>query len=403
MDVALIQRLATKEAQDFIAEHESADENKISLKYKTLFGLPFALIAQQLVGRRKSKNKLPTWYNTKEVVFPPTINLEQCSSQATARFKANWIENLPSNKDSFLDLTGGFGVDSFFFSQIFRKGVVVEPNAELLPVTTHNHHKLGAQNLTYHCVHAEDFLKTNALSFDLLYVDPSRRSEAKKVFKLADCVPNVVTLQQQLMASACWILVKASPLLDIQQALRELAHVQEVVVLAVDNEVKELLFLQNQKFAGETNIRAVNLQTTDQTQTDFTFLLSDEKDIDLATSPPKAFLYEPHATILKAGAFKSIAKYFGLQKIHPNTHLYTSEKMVHEFFGRIFKIETLQPQAKELKHWLPNGKANVITRNYPLSPEELKRKLKLKDGGDNYVIGFSEEKRKTIAIATRIK
>lgn len=402
MHESSIAKLASNEVQDFISENELADENKLALKYKTLFGLPFALIAQQLVGKRKSKDKLPAWYNTREVVFPPTINLEQCSSQATAEFKARWMAMLPLKREAFIDLTGGLGVDTYFLSQMFQRGLMLEPNEELLLMAKHNHQLLYAQNVDYKSMTAEQFLKTDTAA-DLFYIDPSRRTGIKKVFILGDCIPNVVELQAKLLAMSQFVLIKASPLLDILQALRELSHVQAVAVLAIDNEVKELLFLQNKQFEGEPDISAVDISTHHQTQTDFVFKFSNERNLIAKPSVPQEFLYEPNPAILKAGAFKSACLHYGLNKIHPNTHLYTSEKLVNDFVGRIFKIERLQPQANELNQWLPDGKANVITRNYPLSAEELKRKLKLKDGGNKYVIGFSEENRKTIVIASRVK
>ncbi|MFM8913770.1 MAG: THUMP-like domain-containing protein [Flammeovirgaceae bacterium] len=402
MDESSITKLARNEVQDFIRQHELEDEVKLSLKHKTLFDLPFSLIAQQLIGRKKSKEKLPIWHNTNGIVFPPSLNLEQCSSEATAQYKARWVAMLPI-RDLFIDVTGGFGIDSYFLSHVFQRGVMLEPNNELLLIAKHNHQLLLADNLEYLPINAAQFLQTEVLPINLLYIDPSRRSGTKKVLKLADCTPNVVELQEQFLALSQYVLVKASPLLDIQQGLRELSHVEEVVVLAVDNEVKELLFLQNRKFIGEPEIRAVDFNSKLQIQTDFVFKFSDERGLLAETSAPQEFLYEPSAYILKAGAFKSAGLHYGLKKIHPNTHLYTSEKPVGEFAGRIFKIEVVHPQSADIAQWLPDGKANVTTRNYPLTPEELKKKLKLKDGGDKYVIAFSEEKRKTIVIATRIK
>lgn len=403
MDVSLIHLLASNEVQNFISEHESADETKLALRHKTLFGLPFALIAQQLIGRKKAKEKLPIWFNTNAIVFPPSLHLEQCSSQAAAQFKARWLSTLPFKRETFVDLTGGLGVDTYFLSQAFKRGFMLEPNEELLLMAKHNHQLLHAQNIAYLSITAEQFLATAMPSADLFYIDPSRRSGTKKVFKLADCIPNVVEQQTKLIAASQYVLIKASPLLDIQQALRELSHVQTVVVLAIDNEVKELLFLQNKHFVGEPAISATGISTHHPTQTDFVFRFSDEKNLFAETSPPQDFLYEPNAAILKAGAFKSVCLHYGLKKLHPNTHLYTSKECVEQFAGRIFKVDFIQPRATDIAHWLPDGKANVITRNYPLTAEELKKKLKLKDGGNKYVIAFSEEKRKTVAVATRIK
>lgn len=396
--------VAGQDVQDFISANEGQDEAALLLKNQQLFGIPFAVIAQQLHGRRKARERLPTFFSTRGIIYPLSLNLEQCSSEATANYRNSLVESIIQQRESVADLTGGFGVDSLFFSKLFSTVHSVEPNADLLEIARHNHNVLHATNISHHALTAENFLASTPWTFDLIYIDPSRRNEQnKKLFRLADTQPNVVELLPKLLARTQFILVKASPFLDIQQGLSELMHVEKVVVVAVRNECKELLFLVNKNYTQEPNVIAVDLSSSGDITDQFVFRLSVEKLLNTLPSPPLQYLYEPHAAILKAGAFKSIATIFGVQKIQTNTHLYTSNLLVADFPGRVFEIKALQPQANELNQWLPDGKANVITRNYPLSAEELKRKLKLKDGGDNYVIGFSEENRKTIAIATRIK
>ncbi|MFN7258574.1 MAG: THUMP-like domain-containing protein, partial [Cyclobacteriaceae bacterium] len=299
-------------------------------------------------------------------------------------------------------LTGGFGVDTFFLGKLFSEAIHIEPNETLSAIAAHNHRLLGASILHVRQT-AEEYLKANTKRADLFFIDPSRRSESKKVFKLADCQPNIAALQDALFNFSNFILTKASPLLDIQQALRELKHVAKVAVVSVENECKELLILQKLDFEGEPIIDTVNLSNEGTVVERFLFKVPEEKVATVVFSPPLDYLYEPNASILKSGAFKVAAEKFGLSKLQANTHLYTSPNLFTDFPGRVFKIEALNPTLQMVKELLPEGKANVATRNYPLSAQELKKKLKLKDGGGKFVIGFSEEKRKSVVIATRIK
>lgn len=398
-----IKRLSDDDVQEFIFEHETEDENKLSLKHKTLYQLPFALIAQQLVGRRKSKEKLPLWFRTKGVVYPPSLNLEQSSSEATALYKERWLAELVFPKKHLVDLTGGLGVDTFFVGRLFERTTSVEPNQELLSLAKHNHQQLGNKTISYFPTSATQWLAEHNQAVSLFYLDPSRRKNSGKVFRLSDCEPNTIELQHLLFQQSEFVLIKASPLLDIQQGLRELTNVEHVKVVAVENEVKELLFFQHFGFEGEATIEAIHLTKEGNVKETFSFLLTQEKELKSEPSVLQTYLYEPNAAILKTGAFKSVALQFNVEKIHPHTHLYSSENLEINFPGRIFKIETVNPTPSDFNKMLPEGKVNVITRNYPLAADKLKKKLKLKDGGNKYVIGFSEEKRKTIVIASRVK
>ncbi|MFZ6011032.1 MAG: THUMP-like domain-containing protein [Bacteroidota bacterium] len=388
----------SKEVKSFILEHENDDEVRLLLRQKTVHGLPATFIAQQIGGRKKAKDKLPTFYNNTEVVYPSALNLEQASSESAAKFKTAIIESL--SRETGADLTGGFGVDSLYFSRNFKTFHYVEPDSDLVQIVKHNHALLGASNIQHHHTTAEEFLKETT-PVDFIFIDPSRRSGDKKVFKLTDTIPDVVGLQREIYLKTSNLLIKASPLLDIQQALRELKFVKKVFVVAIGNECKEILFFAEKDFVGEPEIEAVDIRS--DRQSPFVFRTSEEQQIVAAFSDPLTYLYEPNAAILKAGAFKSIALRFDLLKLQSSTHLYTSEKLVYNFPGRVFKIEAqIKPDAKALKNFFPDGKANVTTRNYPLTPAELKKKTGLKDGGEKFLIGFAGQDQKFLVVANRI-
>jgi hypothetical protein len=394
--------ISTPEVQEYLSANESIDEKKLLLAKKEILGISSSEFAIQIIGRRKAKLKFPSWYLTTSIVYPPSANLEQSSSEATAKFKAELIQSELVHSNLLVDLTGGFGVDTFFLGKLFSEAIHIEPNETLSAIAAHNHRLLGASILHVRQT-AEEYLKANTKRADLFFIDPSRRSESKKVFKLADCQPNIAALQDALFTFSNFILTKASPLLDIQQALRELKHVAKVVVVSVENECKELLLLQKLGFVGEPFIETINLLNEGSVVERFVFTAVEERAATVVFSLPLDYLYEPNASILKSGAFKLVAEKFGLRKLQANTHLYTSPNLFTDFPGRVFKIEALNPTLQMVKELLPEGKANVATRNYPLSAQELKKKLKLKDGGGKFVIGFSEEKRKSVVIATRIK
>ncbi len=397
-------KIVSQEVQDFIFDNEGQDEASLLLKHKELFGISFILIAQQLVGRRKAKSKLPTWFQTKGIVYPPSLNVEQSSSEATAQYRCRIIADAIKNKNYVADLTTGFGVDSFFFSKNFKEVHGVEPNDELLDISKHNNSTLHASNIQYYKQKAEEFLETTNLKFDLIYVDPSRRNEdKKKLFRLADTTPNVVAIQSLLFERSDYILIKTSPLLDIQQGLSEIKNVAQVFVVSVGNECKEVLFFAHKDYSQEPAIIGVDLNKSGEVAQQFSFYLSEERVAESIFSDPLEYLYEPNAAILKSGAFKLVATRSGVFKLSTNTHFYTSLEPVYDFPGRAFKIIRINPNSVEWKNLLPDRKANVVTRNYPMSADELKMKFKLNDGGEKFVIGCSGEHRKFIMLATRIK
>ena len=391
--------------QDFIFENESVDEKVLLLKQKTTLGVPTPIIADQLAGRRKAKYKLPSFYKTKGIVYPHSVNLEQTSSEFTALFKSEIIQsNISVEIKCGADLTGGFGVDSYAFGLICDHFDYVEHHPELLELAKHNHTLLLSNNISHHLLAAEDFLKSTSQRFDFIFIDPSRRNKSQKVFKLADGEPNAVALLPLIFTKTDTLLIKASPLLDIQQGLRELINVTKVFVVAVNNECKELLFLCRKGVVAEPEIHCVNLSSVNSRNKEvFSLTLSQEVKAKSIFSDPLTYLYEPNASVLKSGAFKSIGQQFDLNKIEMNTHLYTSDKLVSDFPGRIFKILVVNPKPDQLKTIFDGGQANVVTRNYSLTPDELKKKLKLKDGGENFLIGFSGQKQKYLVAASRVK
>jgi hypothetical protein len=374
-------RIADPIIQDYLSFHENEDEKKLVLSHKEILGISSSLIASQIAGRRKAKHKLPLWYGTKGIIYPPSLNLEQSSSEATARFKTS----ITAKGKTGCDLTGGFGVDSFFLSRNFEKFYYIEPDDGLLFIAKHNHSLLGATNILYINSTAEDFIRQTREQFDLIFIDPSRRNKSQKVFKLSECIPDVTRILKSFIEKSDQILIKTSPLLDIQQGLRELNKADNINIVAVDNECKELLFQINKNTTSLKPLLAVDLDSSGHLLNSFSFSLEDEKE-KVEFSTPQTWLYEPNASILKAGAFKTIATRYEVCKLHPNTHLYTSTGKVNNFPGRAFKIIQQIKLDKKTKELFPNGQANILTRNYPLSVEEIKKKTGLSEGGTLFLI-----------------
>lgn len=397
-------KLLEEDVQQFILEQEKTEATSIALLSKTIKNVPPHWLAAQIIGRQKARVKIPTYYSGEKIIYPPSLNIEQSSSDATAVFKASLLSSILPPNSCIADLTGGFGIDSFFLSQKCRLLIHVEPNTELQQLAAHNHQQLSAHNIRYANQKAEAFLEILEESIDAFYVDPSRRKEGQKVFSLGDCEPNIETLQETIFTKANILLVKAAPLLDVHSGIKSLRFTKKVFVVSVQNECKELLFLCEKNFLGEPEIIAINLSAEGALTSSYPFSLSQEREAIASFNEPQLYLYEPNASILKAGAFKSIAQSFGLDKLAPNTHLYTSQTLIENFPGRIFNLMTLvKADSKSVHALLPDKKANVLTRNYPMKPEELKKKLKLQDGGNAYLIGFSGTQEKHLALCSRIK
>ncbi|MCE7862261.1 MAG: hypothetical protein DYG99_01840 [Bacteroidetes bacterium CHB5] len=393
--------ICDSKVQEFIFKNEHADERELVLQHKILFNLPAKLIAEQIAGRRKARKKLPLWYNTRGIVYPPALNLEQSSSQATAKFKASFLKT-EAQPNALIDLTGGFGVDSFYFSKKFESVIYVEPNAELLTMVRHNHAQLGATPIQHIHSTAEEYIESVSGN-PVFYLDPSRRDEnSRKIFRLSGCMPDITHLQKLLFDNSEWVLLKASPLLDIQQGLREVAHVKTVIALSVENEMKELLFLSHKGFKANPLWIAIDLDQEGNIKSKFSFLYEQESAATALMGEPQQYLYEPNVAIMKTGAFKLTATLFGLTKLATNTHLYTGTTWIKDFPGRVFRIDMLNPSADDLKKLLPNNRAHTAIRNYPLSAQQLMKKLRLDEGGEMFVWGFSTTKSKHVALCKQL-
>jgi hypothetical protein len=387
------------EAIQFIRENENADTNVLLLRSKSICGFPASFIVDQIIGRKKAKAKLPSLYGNERIIFPPSLNLEQSSSELTAKFKLRLLAGLLAKTDSAVDLTGGFGIDTIALRDLFKEFHYVEPQNDLLQIVQFNCRQLDIENVKFNHTTAEKFIAETKSSFDAIYVDPSRRLADKKVVSFKECSPDITELQDVLFQKSELLLIKAAPMLDIKQGLRDLSYVFKVIVLSVKNDCREILFICKKGFDETPVVTAVNL---DSNQSDFSFTFPEEESTTSDFSACKKYLFEPNSSILKAGAFKTSGKRFSLPKLHIHTHLYTSDNLIHDFPGRVFEImNEIKADKKQVGDVFPEGKANVMTRNYPLSPDELKKKLALQDGGELYLIGLTDIKKKLV-VARRV-
>jgi len=376
----------------FILQHQHLPTYKVALILSKKPELDATYILNQINGLQKAKHKLPEFYNNKNIVYPSKLSMEQCSSEKTAMYKSSLMKG-----KNMLDLTGGFGVDTYYFSKKIVKITYVEQNAALFKIAQHNFKTLAADNILSIHSTAEDFIKTCKTKFDYIYIDPSRRNENKRVFKLVACIPNIIELAPDLFKLTDKILVKTAPLLDIKQTLKDLKHVSQVWVISVDNDGKEVLYLLEKNKEVEPQIHTVNLTNKNQL---FDFTFQQEINSNANFSSPDKFLYEPNASILKAGAFNTVGKQFKLNKIGSNSHLYTSNELVKDFPGRSFKIKNVvNYQAKEF-YKLGISKANVSCRNFKDSVEQVTKKLKIEDGGETYLFATTAMNNKSIVIVT---
>ena len=362
-------------------------------KYKHLSDDEWRWMLQQVEGRERTADKLPMFAAMDDWWYPVRLSCEQCSSEETARYKASLVSG-----ETMVDLTGGYGVDTYFISEGFAHTDYVEQNAELCRIAEHNlnvqRDNVQGTKVAIHNSSAEEFLQT-AGQYDLIFLDPARRdSHGGKVFRLEDCTPNVVDLLPTLLAHSKRVLLKLSPMLDLTQATTSLSQATwDVYVVAIKNEVKEVLLLSN----GSGKITAIDLDKKDQA---FAFTREEETHCPFNFHlSPFSFLYEPNAAILKAGAYKLVGARFGLSKLDVNTHLYCSDLLVPDFPGRVWEIKSEGVKDERMKEL---NQANVLCRNYPLTPEALKKKLHLRDGGTAFVIGCRVAGKPTLFYAERL-
>ncbi len=364
--------------REFIAQHRNDDVRALALQAKRYTTVDIREAVTQIEGWQQAREKLPTWSAVEGIIYPPKISMEQCSSEHTAKYKSS----LASGK-RFADLTGGFGIDFSYIARGFSEAFYIERNERLCEIAKANFSLLGLNHTTVINGNSEEQL-TALPQLDWLFIDPARRDgDGRKVVALSDCEPNVVELEEQLLSKAKKVMIKCSPMLDITMACRQLKSVSAVHIVAVNNECKELLFILQSGNAG--TIHCVNILK--ECVQEFTFT-QDEEQSSTATysSDISRYLYEPNASIQKAGCHNTLSQRLGLKKLHPNSQLYTADEYIQHFPGRIFEVvEVLGFSKADIKKVQALQKANITVRNFPESVQQLRKRLKLADGGDNYI------------------
>lgn len=366
------------EVQAFINKNLKTDPTTLILK-----GVPFskvsaAEVVEQIEAKSRSEKKLPTWFQQPYIYYPNKLNIEQTSSEQTADYKSSLISG-----EKLIDLTGGFGVDAYYFRKVFTEVIHCELNTDLSAIVAHNFEKLNVDNISTFAADGLSILQNSSEHYDWIYVDPSRRHDSKgKVFFLKDCLPNIPEHLSVLWSRSKNIMIKTSPLLDVTVGLSELEHVKTIHIVALNNDVKELLWILEHGFIGKVRMQTTNLKG--QRSEQFEFCKEDEPDITLVYSEPLTYLYEPNTAILKSGGFKSVAQSFEVKKLHKHSHLYTSDEFI-EFPGRAFHILKVVPFNKKQIKTLNIKKANITTRNFPDTVQNIRKSYKIKDGGSHYL------------------
>ena len=369
--------LANQATLDFIQQHRTDDVRRLALQGGRHPEVDIHYALEQIAGWQKARTKLPSWAARDGIIYPPHLSMEQCSSEATAKYKAR----MAGKGLRFVDLTAGFGVDAAFIAEGFQQVVTIEQQEKLCAITSENYRLLGLSQVEVRCGDGVDYLHAMEHA-DLIYIDPARRDEhGGRTYDIADCTPNVLELREELLAKADRVMIKLSPMLDWRKAVEDLGKVNEVHIVSVDNECKELLLVLSE-LSKPLQVFCVNDDDV------FAFLSALTQNASLSLQPLNLrFLYVPNASIMKAGCFEELAERFQIAPLDRNSHLFVSDSEVSGFPGRCFKIEKITSLNKrELKEALAGiYQANIAVRNFPLSVAELRKRLKLQDGGDTYI------------------
>ena len=388
--------LLSKNIQEFITQNTGAAITKLALQKNPFPEVDWILILNQIEAKTKAKDKLPTWFSTENIIYPSKISVEQTSSEKTAAYKAFLISG-----ESLIDLTGGFGVDAYYFSKNFKVVAHCEINEDLSAIVKHNFTQLDVKNCFCYAGDSENTLNEAEPDFkwDWIYIDPSRRNDAKgKVFMLKDCLPNVPELLDFYFEKTDSVLIKTAPLLDLSAGLSELKFVKNIHIIALENEVKELLFEIHNQYTGEIAIKTANI-LKDKIET-FDFILNNESVFPSYDLPQK-YLYEPNSAIMKSGGFDEVSAIFKIDKLHKHSHLYTSEALI-DFPGRSFEIQKVIFYNKnDMKSELLHQQANITTRNFPDTVENIRKKWKIKNGGNLYCFFTTDKNDNKIVLICR--
>ncbi|CAL66623.1 THUMP-like domain-containing protein [Christiangramia forsetii] len=375
----------------FIREHQKKDLPTLILKGSPFKAISIQELAIQIKGLNVAEKKFPEFYQNPNILYPPKLNLEQTSSEITAKYKASLIKG-----NTGIDLTGGLGIDTYFISKNFQEFMYCEINTDLAEIAEHNFKALKADNISVNTGDGLIFLSKFKGGLDWIYADPARRDDrGGKVFKFEDCDPNIPQNLELLFNHTNTMMIKSSPILDISAGLSELKFVKEVHIVAVRNEVKELLWILEKDFEDTPEIKAINFEK-DSVQK---FSSESEPEHQIAElAEPETYLYEPNAAIMKSGLFDLLAVKTKTKKLHQHSHLYTSKALVG-FPGRKFQIASIKEyKPSGLKKHFKSKKANITTRNFPESVEDIRKKFKIKDGGSDYIFFTSNMRDEKIVI-----
>ena len=383
-------RILHPEVQQFISDNLNTEIIRLILKGSPFEKISVQEIANQIIAKEKSKKKLPTWFATDNIYYPTKVNIEQTSSEIAAKNKLDLITGA-----SIIDITGGFGIDAYYFSKQFKKVIHCEINKELSTIVKHNITLLKIKNIEIFTGDGLQFLKKTQKKFDCIFIDPSRRNNIKgKVFLLKDCLPYIPPKIDFLFSKANQILIKTSPILDITNTINDLKFVKKIQVIAINNEVKELLFLLENNYTKEIIIEAVNYQKDEIQKLNFEYPSN-----TLSTyNQPLKYLYEPNAAILKSGGFHEVSQQLNISKLHQHSHLYTSNELI-DFPGRSFIIENnIIYDKKKIKKLVGNENANITIRNFPKSVAQIRKETKIKEGGNLFIFFTTNLENKQIVI-----
>lgn len=379
------------EIQEFINNNLTTDVSKLALQKNLFPNSNWTIILNQIAAKQKTKTKLPTWFKTKNIYYPSKVSIEQTSSEKTAKYKANLVSG-----ELLIDLTGGLGVDDFYFSRKIKNIIHCEINPELSEIAKHNFDCLNIKNSEFYIDDGFNVLKKINHKLDWIYIDPSRRNDIKgKVFMLKDCMPNVPELLDFYFEKSDNIMIKTAPILDISAGLSELKNVKQIHIIAVENEAKELLWILKKDYTSTIKIITCNI--VKENYEEFSFELNKTQTTSKC-SLPKKYLFEPNVAVMKSNGFNEIGNHFKLEKLHQHSHLFTSDELI-EFPGRIFEVETvLNYDKSSMKKHLSNQKANITTRNFPETVESIRKKWKINDGGNLYCFFTTDIKNDKIVL-----
>ena len=387
-----------KEYIDFAKEHEGEDTARLLLSAARYPAIDMPAAVQQIEGLRTAREKWPRLVQCETYLYPPRLNREQASSETTARYKADLLATLHPSPANLADLTGGMGMDTMAFAQVEEQVDYVERDPQLCTLMEHNLKALGIDNVRVHCADSIEWLTQQEKAFDIIYIDPARRATSgHKVSVFEDCTPNLLEHLELIRTHCHKLLIKASPMIDIDLAVRQLGTVEKVHIVAVKGECKEVLFVCGAScVAPQISCVAIDKANDVAGTTTLTFTREEESRAEGCYAERVGrYLYEPDAAVMKGGPYKLLCQWYKLGKLARNSHLYTSDQRVEGFPGRVFEVlQEAKLNKKEIQTLIPEGKAHVVTRNYPLEAAVLQHQLGLTEGGDKFVIATSMGKRK---------